>query len=163
MSAKERYLEAIEKDLRRKESSPVRPVEEKHRTVARNVLRKGMAISHALMMAGFSPAQASKGMHKVRLCYGLRTAFREEGEKIAREKEAAAKSMVLDPWAKREEMIVNLLEGNIKAKRDRAIGSAKLLGSHKKLNLWQPEFQNGVIILNVPDLPDRSAVVPEDE
>ena len=68
-------------------------------------------------------------MHVVRRVYGLRTAFQEEGELIAREKEAEAKKMGLaDPWQRREEMIVDLLESNIRAKRDRAIGFSQVVG-----------------------------------
>jgi hypothetical protein len=105
-------------------------------------------------------------MHVVRRVYGLRTAFQEEGELIARGKEAEAKKMGLaDPWQRREEMIVDLLESNIRAKRDRAIGSAKLLGSHRKLGLWETEFKAGIVILNAPTagtMPPLTGEIPEE-
>ena len=60
MSAKDRYLAAVGKDLQRKEGRRVTEVSEKHRAIARSVLRKGTPIVHALIAAGYSSRKPAK-------------------------------------------------------------------------------------------------------
>jgi hypothetical protein len=42
-----------------------------------------------------------------------------------------------------------LLQNAIQGK-DGGARSAKILGSESELNMWQPEFQQGLVIINVP-------------
>lgn len=133
----------------------VKPIEEKHRQCARDVLRKGKSVYESLVKAGYSVKQAKKGLQRIKQSHALRTAFQEETAKL--EKERAAAPLLPDSWNAKEQLIVNRLVKNIRAGKDGGALSAKLLGSHKALNLWTPDFRTGVIILNAP-----GAVAPVD-
>jgi hypothetical protein len=161
MSARERYLAAVAargNSLHRLGSTPA-PVEEKHRICARNVLRKAMPIGQALEGIGYSAKQAKKGMAVVRRSNALRMAFQEETELMERQKYQAP---LTPSWEAMEPLIAKRLKNNIEKGKDSAVMSCKLAGSHKKLNLWTPENQTGIIILNLPQLPGSADTVPEE-
>jgi hypothetical protein len=168
MNARERYLEALAKHPPGSPRvAPVKPAEEKHVQVAKDVLRRGKTIYKSLVDAGYAPKQAKKGMDVVKRTRALRIAFQQETAKI--EKELAETPLRPRGWDVREQLILARLEKNIRAGKDTAVMSAKLLGSHKKLNLWQPENQTGIIILNSPAegtdfrVPDSKMLPSSDE
>jgi len=167
MSVGEKIIEVIAKKAKHAAKRAVKPVTEEHRTIARNVLRKAMPISKALELAGYSAAQSRKGMCIVRRSHALSFAFSAEAEKIAKEREIRAATMQADPWRAREERIIARLDSNVKSGRDRAVQSCKLLGSHKALTLWEPEYKTGIVILNAPGpasmLPTPDFEIPEDD
>jgi hypothetical protein len=147
MSARERYLAAVSENKEIREGRRCAPVEEKHRTCARNVLRKAMPIGQALEGIGYSPKQAKKGMAVVRRSNGLRVAFQEETESMERQKYQAP---LTPSWEAMEPLIAKRLKSNIEKGKDSAVMSCKLAGSHKKLNLWEPEYRQGIIVINTP-------------
>jgi hypothetical protein len=133
------------------------------RECAKNVLRKGMKIGEALVKAGYSETQAKKGLRLVRNKKALSQAFREETRKIEAERQ---EDPLFPVEGALEGLIMNRLQSNIVKGEDKAVMSCKIAGSHKKLNLWTPELQQGIIILNAPgsgaallSLPD----IPVDE
>jgi len=142
-------------------TNPVKVTEAEAKKIARAVLRKDVPISQALEAAGYAPKQAAKGMQRVKDNQLLRKAFAEEKALILKELTESGPELNPDQT---ERLIVNRLKDNIVRGKDVAVMSAKLLGSHKKLALWQPESVAGVIIVNAPG----SAIlahteVPEDE
>jgi hypothetical protein len=122
-------------------------VTDKQRSVAQDVLRKGLTIGEALRKAGYSPIQSKKGMALVRKHPSLAEAFRTESRKI---EEESKKDPLFPVEGALEGLIMNRLQSNIVAGEDKAVMSCKLAGSHKKLSLWTPEYQQGIIILNAP-------------
>jgi hypothetical protein len=160
MSARERYLlAAAAANANLERGRRVRPVEEKHRQAARNVLRKNMPVKHALEAIGYAPQQAKKAWATIKRSSALRKAFEEEAALMEKQKYTAP----LQPsWDAREALILNRLEKNIKSGKDKAVMSCKVMGSHKALSLWQPENQTGVIVLNLPHLPAPTDTIPED-
>lgn len=122
-------------------------VQPRHREIAKRVLRKGQSLLRALTDCGFSETQARKGLVIIRQNNALRTAFADEAEAMRQEK----KDRPITPdWGTIEGDIIHRLHENVLDGKDKAVMSAKVLGSHKKLNLWQPEFQQGIVILNAP-------------
>jgi hypothetical protein len=143
-SAIRKILDYAEKDPRTNRPSLIS--EEEARKLARRVLRQGKPIGEELRKAGFAPRQARKGMRRVQESRTLRRAFLMEKDAIIK---GPSKEFALDV-EQAEGLIVDRLKKNIKAGTDKAVMSAKLLGSHKKLNLWQPENQTGIIVINTP-------------
>jgi hypothetical protein len=121
--------------------------EEESRKLAKRVLRNGKPICAELEKAGFSHNQSRKGMRTVMRSRILRRAFLIEKDAIMKGKPKEELGLNLE---QAEGLIVDRLRKNIKAGKDNAVMSAKLLGSHKKLNLWQPENQTGIIVINTP-------------
>jgi hypothetical protein len=54
----------------------------------------------------------------------------------------------VDPQTRRK-LVRGRLIDNVNGK-DGGSMSAKILGSDSELNMWQPEFQQGLVIINVP-------------
>ena len=131
------------------------------RKIARDVLRKEVPVSQALQAAGYSEKQSLKGLDRVKQTAILRKAFREEKAKILAE--LAEGGPGLNPQ-QMEALIVNRLKDNIVRGKDTAVMSAKLLGSHKALNLWQPDYRTGVIVINAGGLTSEitNDLPPED-
>jgi len=128
-------------------TNPVKVTEAEAKKVARAVLRKDVPISQALEAAGYAPKQAAKGMARVKDNQFLRKAFAEEKAAILKELAESGPELNLDQT---ERLIVNRLKDNIVRGKDTAVMSAKLLGSHKKLALWEAEGRAGIIIVNAP-------------
>jgi len=138
----------LEKHGHRKYGAKAKPPEERHYKCARDVLRKGKTVFEALVTCGYAEKQAAKGLQVVKRVNALRVAFQEESAKI--EKELAEAPLLPNSWNAREQLILTRLEKNIKAGKDGGALSAKLLGSHKALNLWEVDSRTGVIIVNAP-------------
>ena len=118
----------------------MRKTKQQHEKLAK-LLDAGTPVCAALEQAGWSPTQAAKGTSKIpqavysmlsKKAKGLITLGRETGKEDR-------KSLVLG------RLIENVTQG-----KDKGAMSAKILGSDRELNLWSPDSQTGVIILQQP-------------
>src|SRR5215472_13125651 len=115
------------------------------------VSKKEMTIEAALLESGYSPLQAKKGLAAVPDCV-LRM--------LGRNAKKLIKLGEVDP--KTQEKIVrgrlmkNTLEG-----KDAGTLSAYRLGQDKRVNMWQPETQNNVLILQAPNHVDIDKMMQE--
>jgi hypothetical protein len=160
MSAGEKYLASVKEDLPPKNRHfHVKPPEEKHRKVARDVLRKGKSLYDALVAAGYTVKQAKKGMQRVEQSNGLRVAFQKEAQRIEQD---AKKAPLFPTEGALEGLIMSRLEKNIIKGEDKAVMSCKLAGSHKKLSLWEVDSRTGIIIVSAPGHSMPILPVPED-
>jgi hypothetical protein len=115
---------------------------EQHREFAR-AYANGVPLKRALIQAGYSPAQAKKGMAIVNRSKGLREAVAGQGRllrELGRDITAQDQENLV-----RGRLVLNTIQGN-----DKGTASAKTLGSDKRLSMWQPEVQQGVIVLSMP-------------
>lgn len=110
------------------------------RLISEQVSKGKLKIGEALISAGYSRAQAAKGWDSVP--DAVKRMLPQKAMKLI-------KLGNVDP--KTQEKIVRgrLVENTLKGK-DGGSMSAKILGSDKRLNMWQPEIQQGVVILNPP-------------
>ena len=60
------------------------------------------------------------------------------------------KNLPVPPSEARAQIVRAKLLENVATNSDSAVQSLKLLGQDRELNLWQPELQTGVIVLQVP-------------
>ena len=102
--------------------------------------------------AGMSPGQARKGTSK--MTKAMLRAMIDEGVKLA----DLADEVGIEKAGK---IAVGRLIVNAATGKDGGAMSAKILGSHHALNLWTPDTQVGVIVLNAPQtaLDNKSAML----
>lgn len=58
----------------------------------------------------------------------------------------------------RGRLVINVIKG-----RDEAVNSAYRLGMDKRVNMFQPDVQTGIVILNTPQVPETIKTLPQDE
>lgn len=113
------------------------------RAVAAN-LQAGDTIKDAMVKAGYSEGQASRGIAAV-------------PDRVWRLLGKDSKQLAARGAALTVETLKNLAMGrmadNLVEGKDKAAMTLKLAGSHRDLNLWTPDSQVGVVILNSPQLP----------
>jgi hypothetical protein len=103
----------------------------------------GTPLTRALVLAGYSPKQARKGMVIVNRSQGLRRAIAEHGRLLA--------ELGSHITARQQEnlvrgrLVLNTIRGT-----DKGTPSAKALGSEKRVSMWQSDTQRGLVILNSP-------------
>ena len=103
----------------------------------------GAPLKRALVLAGYSPKQAKKGMVVVNRSKGLRQAIAAHGRLLAdlgsnitrQQQEALV----------RGRLVLNTIRGT-----DKGTPSAKALGSEKRVSMWRSDTQTGLVILNSP-------------
>lgn len=111
--------------------------------LAENLLsieKNGGTIQQAFIDAGYSPATAANGLDAVP--DGVMKLLGEKGSAIAKLGRASVKEM--------KEIAVGRLVSNCVEGTDKGALSAKILGSHRELNLWQPDNATGLIVLQIP-------------
>jgi len=110
-----------------------------HAQLAR-LLAEEVPVGEALRTAGWSPTQAAKGWEAV-------------PDLVLAKLPAKAKKLVAlgktDKETRRHLVRGRLLSNTISGKDGGAM-SAKILGSDTELNMWQPEMNQGLIILTPP-------------
>lgn len=102
-----------------------------------NLLADEVPVGQALVQAGWSETQAKKGMAAV------------PDKVIAVLPKRVKRLIALGKTDKetRKHLIRGRLVDNITKGKDGGAMSAKILGSDSELNLWTPEFQQGLILL----------------
>src|SRR4051812_47742953 len=103
------------------------------RKAARELVRKGKAPAEALRCAGFPSKQARKGRGEFTKRKGLRKAVCTEYKKFLAEGKDLPSS---DDMGR---MVVHRLLQNIVRGEDRGVQSAKQLGLHRDLRLFEPQ------------------------
>jgi hypothetical protein len=111
-----------------------------------SLLAQEVPVGEALRDAGWSPKQAAKGWESV------------PDLVIAKLPKKAQKLITLGKTDKeaRKNLVRGRLVSNTISGKDGGAMSAKILGSESELNMWTPDFQTGIIVLNAPQsLVDR--------
>ena len=116
-----------------------RKTKAQHRKLG-SLLANDVPVGQALREAGWSERQSAKGWEAVPDCVLVKL------PKKAHKLIALGKT---DKETRRNLVRGRLLENTISGKDGGAM-SAKILGSDSELNLWTPEYQQGVIVLNAP-------------
>jgi len=112
-----------------------------------NLLGEGVPISKAMVEAGWSEATARRGVA------GLPDGVMKMLPAKQRELIALGKSMTADDV---RHLVSGRLAENVTKGKDGGSMSAKTLGSRRDLNMWTPDSQTGVIVLQCPQsLVDR--------
>jgi len=115
---------------------------QQHREFARAYVA-GAPLKRALVLAGYSPKQAKKGMVIVNRSKGLRQALAAHGKLLA---ELGGNLTVREQEnLVRGRLVLNTIRG-----MDGGTPSAKILGSEKRVSMWQSDIQRGLVILNSP-------------
>ncbi len=109
-------------------------VTEKHRQIAKAIVRDGVPVTRALLDAGVAPTQARKGMRRVAHIKALRTAVEEELKNWAAE--ASRIVRVACPEV-RADMIRARLALNVVRGEDKAVQSCKLLGQDREVGMFE--------------------------
>ena len=116
------------------------------RRVAQLMVRKGWSARQAMVEVGYSEKQARKGLPTMLKRKAIGTAFEKEMAKISTEANAvpgAAERAALVRWR---------LTKNIISGQDKSVASLKLAGMDRELNLYQPEHQSNMILVNLASL-----------
>jgi len=106
-----------------------------------DLLGDGIPVKDAMVKAGWSETQAAKGWQKV-----------PKGV-IKMLPKSAKRLMELGKTTPAEDMralVHGRLIDNLTKGTDKAAQSAKILGTSRDLNMWTPDLQMGVIVLNTP-------------
>ena len=119
-----------------------------HKKLA-NLLGKGVPISKAMVQAGWSETQAAKGYKKI-------------PEAVLKMLPKSARSLITLGKTTEPDDMRALVHGrlirNVTQGTDKGAQSAKILGSSRDLNMWTPDMQMGVIVLQMPQaMLDRKA------
>ena len=131
-----------------------RKTPQQHRKLA-SLLAQDVPVGEALREAGWSERQSMKGWEAV------------PDKVLAQLPKKAQRLVALGKSADKEtrKHIVRgrLLENAIHGKDGGAM-SAKILGSDSELNMWTPDFQTGLIVLNVPQsiLDNKAQLLADD-
>lgn len=126
-------------------------INQRQRQAAEN-LNAGMPIKEALMRAGYSETTAQGGTVAI-----TRPILRAMGKNAKKFMELGRIS------AEEQELIVRGgLVFNALRREDKGVMSMKTLGSDKRISLFQPDVQVGVVIVNPPkDLAVNLEIEPE--
>lgn len=105
-------------------------------------LSSGKSLRQSMMDAGYSARTANNGM--ARVSKRVMKALTRDARKML---------LIADEFTIQElgKLAVARLALNCMSGKDGGVMSAKTLGSHKDLALWQPDSQVGVVVLNAPN------------
>jgi len=104
------------------------------------LLADEVPITKALETAGWSPLQARKGWKAVpRDVFAI---LPKKAKALIEKGKIDKKDM--------EHLLMGRLVENITKGKDGGSQSAKILGSHRDINLWTPEQMQGLIVLQAP-------------
>lgn len=112
----------------------------------------GTPLTRALVLAGYSPKQAKKGMVIVNRSKGLRRAIAEHGRLLA--ELGGNISAQQQEYLVRGRLVLNTIRGT-----DKGTLSAKTLGSERRLSMWQSDTQSGLVILNAPTVTSKTELL----
>jgi hypothetical protein len=111
------------------------------------LLDAGTPVKRAMLEAGYSESHAKQGWGRVPTTAKRLMLKDPRGQLIAKGRGTTA--------AEVEALVNGRLIDNLEKGRDMAPQSAKLLGSRKDLNMWQPESQQNTLVI-VPANFDKS-------
>jgi hypothetical protein len=120
-----------------------------------NLLGDGVPVNKAMVQAGWSETQAAKGWQKVPK--GVIKMLPKSAQRLIQ----LGKTTTPDDM---RALVHGRLVDNVTKGTDKAAQSAKILGTSRDLNMWTPDLQMGVIILQTPQsLIDRKAELLADD
>ena len=114
----------------------------RHRQVAQDIVARGKTPQQALADAGYAPASSAHGMRTIRHIPALWRAVLDEVRKVGSLEQLTADVQ--------ERFVRNKLYQNAVMGEDAAIQSLKALGQDKRVAMWEPENQTGIILMQVP-------------
>lgn len=130
-----------------------KPKTPEQRAKLTKLLADGEPVGEALKAVGYGASQVKKGWDAVPKA--VKDKLTEKGKRLI---EFGAFSKDTRKALVRGRLIENVTNG-----RDGGAMSAKILGSDSELNMWTPDFQTGVIVLNAPQgLAERKAELLKD-
>jgi hypothetical protein len=139
----------MEAPQRGKRKSP-----EQYRKLARS-LAQGTPVGRALLEAGYSHRQSLQGYEAVPAAV------------LSQLPSKAKKLVALGKTDKetRKHLVRGRLIANTVRGKDGGAMSAKILGSDKELGMWQPDSQQGLVVIGnlSPDLENRAKLLLEDD
>lgn len=107
------------------------------------VYAAGATLKQALVQAGYSPKQAKKGMAIIRRSKGLRDALVSQGKLLVDLGRSCTPQ-------EQEALVRGRLVWNVVQGCDKGVASARALGSDKRVAMWQPQTQHGIIVVVPP-------------
>lgn len=112
---------------------------------------KGQSLKIAMLDAGYSLSTARRG--KAALSGPMLEALARESAKL----EALGENISPERQENlvRGRLVLNTLHG-----KDEGVQSAKLLGSDRRVSMWEPESRVGVIVLQPPPIKEPKHAVP---
>lgn len=112
---------------------------------AAKLLNEGLPIKHALMEAGYPESVARQGKNAITKPIQDALVLLHTG----RLKELAQLGKSMTP-EERADVVRGAILANVADGKDRAALSLKMLGQDREVNMWQPEIQQGIIVLQSP-------------
>jgi hypothetical protein len=118
-------------------------------------LAKGIRPKDVLLEAGYSETQARKGWSAVP--DGVKILLPVKGKRLMN-------LGSVDPQTRRK-LVRGRLVDNVINGKDGGSMSAKILGSDSELNMWQPELNQGLVIISVPQsaIDNKAAILNAQE
>jgi hypothetical protein len=119
------------------------------RKAAQNYYKRGMSFKAALVDAGASDNQASKGKALLMERDHLRKAFSAEHKRQLAKLELMGTALS----AEEQESVVRgtLLDAVLTEKAAPRVRAAELLGKDRRVNMWQPENAIGIFNMQIPE------------
>lgn len=112
-------------------------------------IKQGKSIYEARLAAGYSKSAARSGKHGLPVELVAIVAERlKPYERLGRRVTADEQEAIV-----RGAALMNVAEG-----KDSAVNSIKLLGSDRRVNMWTPEVQMGIVVLQMPESLRRADV-----
>ena len=130
----------------------VRNASPKQLKAAKN-MAEGMSIRQSMLDAGYSASTAEQGLRAVPATVLAL---------MPQESNLVDLGRALTPEQQENLVRGRLMLNTIKGK-DCGVASAYRLGQDKRVNMFTPENQTGVVVLNVNALPEKDGKVPENE
>jgi len=122
------------------------------RKAAQNLL-EGKSIHASLLDAGYSPVTAAQGFRAIPATVLALMPQESNLVDLGRALTAEQQENLV-----RGRLVLNVMKG-----KDSGVASAYRLGQDKRVNMFTPENQTGVVVLNVNALPEKDGKVPENE
>jgi hypothetical protein len=124
-----------------------------------NLLGDGVPVNKAMAQAGWSEAQAAKGWQKVPK--GVIRMLPKSAQRLIQ----LGKTTTTDDM---RNLVHGRLVDNVTKGTDKAAQSSKILGSSCDLNMWTPDLQMGLVVIQTPQsVLDRKteilAAIPEED
>lgn len=114
-------------------------------------------IRDALLAGGYSPQSAARGL--AALPVGERAKFKQARQEYALKKLSKFEDLGKKVTAEQQENVVRgALLDNVAKGKDKATASLKMLGSDKRVAMFEPDNATGVIVINAVAIPPFDSV-----
>jgi hypothetical protein len=114
-------------------------------------LARGLSVKRAKEEAGYSPTACHKGWR------GVNLTIQAEYRKLENRYVAIGERLTVES---QQNAIRGRLYENVILGEDKGVQSAKALGADKRVSMWQPDSQVGLVVLQPPPVRDIKHHVP---